>query len=232
MSEETSKKNWLLYAGVAVALAIVFYLAIFEERWYRAVVLAALLGLSGFVVYRFKQLEELLEEKGSVAVIREVEDEDEVEKTKANDLRTLEQKEFELQKLDLDRTQIFEDLLSQTALEEADKSRFREKIQEADKETSKVREEWLNASNRMMSMVSGAKRMFVKESPMKEMAASIDERILDHGSFQELNQEIQRLVPRLSKESKDALAKTNYVDEDNQLTRSGYKALLQASEEE
>lgn len=155
----------------------------------------------------------------------------ELEKTKEHDLKALEEKEFQLQKLDLDRTRLFEELLNKAELEEAEKSTIRERLQQADTETSRIRQEWLTASSRLMTLMRGTKRFFVRESPMKEIAASIDQDVLETGSFTALNEEIQRLIPRLSKESAEALAKSDFIDEDNQLTRSGYKALLQASED-
>ncbi|WP_142300896.1 hypothetical protein [Shouchella clausii] len=221
-----------IFAGIALVSIIV--VAIWSDIWYRIVVLASLVALMYVFIVKTKNIERELEEmKRKQASTAELarQEQTELEKTKEHDLKALEEKEFQLQKLDLDRTQLFEELLNKSELEEAEKSTMRERLQQADTETSRIRQEWLTASSRLMTLMRGTKRFFVRESPMKEIAASIDQDVLETGSFTALNEEIQRLIPRLSKESAEALAKSDFIDEDNQLTRSGYKALLQASED-
>ncbi len=185
-----------------------------------------------FLVLKTKRLEEKLDQFIKKDEVEKVELDHEHEKTKEHDLVALQEKEYQLQKLDLDRTQLFEELLSKTELAELEKEKIRERLEQTDTETSRVRQEWLNASNRLMNVVKGTKKLFIKQSPMREIAASMDPAILESGSFAALNEEIQRLLPRLSKESNQSLASSNYIDEENQLTRSGYKALLQANEED
>lgn len=221
-----------IFAGIAFVAIIV--VAIWSDIWYRVVVLASLVALMYVFIAKTKKIEQELEEmKRKQASSAELarQEKTEFEKTKEHDLKALEEKEFQLQKLDLDRTRLFEELLNKAELEEAEKSTMRERLQQADSETSRIRQEWLTASSRLMTLMRGTKRFFVRESPMKEIAASIDQDVLETGSFTALNEEIQRLIPRLSKESAEALAKSDFIDEDNQLTRSGYKALLQASED-
>lgn len=221
-----------IFAGIALVAIII--VAIWSDIWYKIVVLASLVALMYVFVAKMKKIERELEEmKRKQASSAELarQEQTEFEKTKEHDLRALEEKEFQLQKLDLDRTRLFEELLNKAELEEAEKSTMRERLQQADSETSRIRQEWLTASSRLMTLMRGTKRFFVRESPMKEIAASIDQDVLETGSFTALNEEIQRLIPRLSKESAEALAKSDFIDEDNQLTRSGYKALLQASED-
>ncbi len=46
-----------------------------------------------------------------------------MKKTKEHDLVALQEKEYQLQKLDLDRTQLFEELLSKTELAELEKEK-------------------------------------------------------------------------------------------------------------
>ncbi|XOQ16187.1 MAG: Ribonuclease Y [Shouchella clausii] len=222
------------YIFAVIALVAIIVVAIWSDIWYRIVVLASLVALMYVFIAKTKKIERELEEmKRKQASTAELarQEQTELEKTKEHDLKALEEKEFQLQKLDLDRTRLFEELLNKSELEEAEKSTMRERLQQADTETSRIRQEWLTASSRLMTLMRGTKRFFVRESPMKEIAASIDQDVLETGSFTALNEEIQRLIPRLSKESAEALAKSDFIDEDNQLTRSGYKALLQASED-
>ncbi|MFS0786726.1 hypothetical protein ABC345_10145 [Shouchella sp. 1P09AA] len=226
------QRNSWLYALAGVGLVGVFSLALLSNLWYQIVVLSALIALFVFLVLKTKRLEQKLDQFLQEDEVKQTQLDQEQEKTKEHDLEALQEKEFQLQKLDLDRTQLFEELLSKTELEELEKERIRERLEQTDTETSKVRQEWLNASSRLMNVVKGTKKLFVKQSPMREIAASMDPDILESGSFAALNHEIQRLLPRLSKDSNQSLANSNFIDEDNQLTRSGYKALLQANEED
>lgn len=226
------QRNSWLYALAGVGLVGVFCLALLSNLLYQIVVLSALIALFVFLVLKTKRLEQKLDQFLQEDEVKQTQLDDEQEKTKEHDLEALQEKEFQLQKLDLDRTQLFEELLSKTELEELEKEKIRERLEQTDIETSKVRQEWLNASSRLMNVVKGTKKLFVKQSPMREIAASMDPDILESGSFAALNHEIQRLLPRLSKDSNHSLANSNFIDDDNQLTRSGYKALLQASEED
>ncbi|MBM7840237.1 uncharacterized protein YlbG (UPF0298 family) [Alkalihalobacillus xiaoxiensis] len=231
VAENIKKPGWI-YALAGIVFVAVISLALLSDLWYRVVVLASLVSLFVYLYFGNRRIEKRLEQLKKEQLVEEIEINHEQEKTKEHDLEALREKEFQLQKLDLDRTQLFEELLSKTQLQEIEKNQIRDRLEQTESETSRVRQEWLNASSRLMSVVRGTKKLFVKESPMKEIAASMDEGILESGSFASLNNEIQRLLPRLSKESSDSLAKSNYIDEENQLTRSGYKALLQASEED
>lgn len=215
-----------------MGLVGVFCLALLSNLLYQIVVLSALIALFVFLVLKTKRLEQKLDQFLQEDEVKQTQLDNEQEKTKEHDLEALQEKEFQLQKLDLDRTQLFEELLSKTELEELEKEKIRERLEQTDTETSKVRQEWLNASSRLMNVVKGTKKLFVKQSPMREIAASMDPDILESGSFAALNHEIQRLLPRLSKDSNQSLANSNFIDDDNQLTRSGYKALLQANEED
>lgn len=226
------QRNSWLYALAGVGLVGVFCLALLSNLLYQIVVLSALIALFVFLVLKTKRLEQKLDQFLQEDEVKQTQLDNEQEKTKEHDLEALQEKEFQLQKLDLDRTQLFEELLSKTELEELEKEKIRERLEQTDTETSKVRQEWLNASSRLMNVVKGTKKLFVKQSPMREIAASMDPDILESGSFAALNYEIQRLLPRLSKDSNQSLANSNFIDDDNQLTRSGYKALLQANEED
>ncbi len=234
VAEQEKTRIWM-YALAGLVFVAIGILAVWYDVWYRIVVLGVLVTLFVFILRKSKKMDRVLEELKANQIMTANHDigrKNDLDETKEHDLRALEEKEFQLQKLDLDRTRLFEELLSKTQLEEAEKRTIRDRLQQTENETSHVRQEWFNASNRLMSMMRGTKKLFIRESPMKEIAASMDQEVLESGSFSALNSEIQRLLPRLSKESENLLAKSNYIDHEFQLTRSGYKALLQASEEE
>ncbi|TSB46994.1 hypothetical protein [Alkalicoccobacillus porphyridii] len=223
----TTRKNWVLFAIIGVMTAGVIYLAIFQEIWYRIVVLTVLIT-GGVLIYR--QLAEMLkllrESPGQIEAPSAMSE----ERPKLSEPELLE-KESELQQLDLDRTQMFEELLSRSAIEEHEKTAYREKLAEKATETTRIREELGHEPSRLQMVYEGTKKYFVKDNPMKEIAASLDASVIENGTLAELNDEIQRMIPRLSRESLESLEKSSYMDDSYKLTRSGYKELVQAADQ-
>ena len=224
--EQLSKrKNWVLFGIIGIMTLGIIYLAIFQDIWYRVVVLTALIS-GGILIYR--QLSSI--QKHLNGGVPRVELSDDVEEARLSEPEMLE-KETELQQLDLDRTQMFEELLSRSAIEEHEKTAYREKMAEKETETSRIREELGHAPSKLQQVYEGTKKYFVKDNPMKEIAASLDSEIIENGTLSELNDEIQRMIPRLSRESLESLENSNYMDESYKLTRSGYKELVQAADQ-
>lgn len=226
--QPTTKKNWVLFGIIGIMTAAVIYLAIFHEVWYRIVVLSVLLA-GAFLIYR--QLAAILK------LLKQSNQHETVPIAHENEARNqlsepeLLEKETELQQIDLDRTQMFEELLSRTSIEEHEKLAYREKLAEKDTQTSRIREELGHAPSKLQLVYEGTKKYFVKDNPMKEIAASLDPSVIETGTLAELNDEVQRMIPRLSKDSLDSLEKSNYMDESYKLTRSGYKELVQAADQ-
>ncbi|MDQ0206007.1 hypothetical protein [Alkalicoccobacillus murimartini] len=222
----SKRKNWVLFGVIGVMTLGIIYLAIFQDIWYRIVVLASVIT-GGILIYRqLQSIQKLLREKVELELPSPS-----VEETHHLSEPELIEKESELQQLDLDRTQMFEELLSRSAIEEHEKTAFREKLAQKETETSRIREELGHAPSRLQQVYEGTKKYFVKDNPMKEIAASLDTEIIENGSLSELNDEIQRMIPRLSRESLESLENSNYMDESYKLTRSGYKELVQAAEQ-
>lgn len=224
--EQLSKrKNWILFSVIGIITLAVIYLAIFQDVWYRVVVLTVLIS-GGILIYRqLAAIQVLLQQKGTDADTSVVEEE-----TPLSEPELLE-KETELQQLDLDRTQMFEELLNRSAIEEHEKTAYREKMAHKTSETSRLREELGHAPSKLQLVYEGTRKYFVKDNPMKEIAASLDAEVIENGTLSELNDEIQRMIPRLSRESLQSLEKSSYMDDSYKLTRSGYKELVQAAEQ-
>ncbi|MEK4564949.1 hypothetical protein MKX54_09790 [Alkalihalobacillus sp. FSL R5-0424] len=224
--EQLSKrKNWILFSVIGIITLAVIYLAIFQDVWYRVVVLTVLIT-GGVLIYRqLAAIQVLLQQKGTVSSTAKLAEEESL-----SDPELLE-KETELQQLDMDRTQMFEELLSRSAIEEHEKTEYREKMAYKTSETSRIREELGHAPSKLQLVYEGTKKYFVKDNPMKEIAASLDSEVIENGTLSELNDEIQRMIPRLSRESLQSLEKSSYMDESYKLTRSGYKELVQAAEQ-
>ncbi|SDB92508.1 hypothetical protein [Shouchella lonarensis] len=218
------QQRFLVYTVAILAVALVTFLAIWQETWYRLAVLGALVFVGVIVMLLLVKMRKF------DAYIKDAPQRLSVDKTlpaEAIDFEKIEEKERKLKALDSEKTQIFEELLSKTKIEEREKIRLREKMVRADEETSRIRTEWLKTSERFSSLVHGTKRWLSRDGVMSEVASSIDPVVLREGTIAELNREIGRVVPSLSKETIHGMKSAGYVDEMYQLTRAGYKALKQ-----
>lgn len=144
VAENIKKPGWI-YALAGIVFVAVISLALLSDLWYRVVVLASLVSLFVYLYFGNRRIEKRLEQLKKEQLVEEIEINHEQEKTKEHDLEALREKEFQLQKLDLDRTQLFEELLSKTQLQEIEKNQIRDRLEQTESETSRVRQEWLNA---------------------------------------------------------------------------------------
>ncbi|UOE96270.1 hypothetical protein [Alkalihalobacillus sp. LMS39] len=130
-----------------------------------------------------------------------------------------EEKVAELQQLDLGRTQLLEELFSKANLKEAEREQYREQIKKKNAEISKLQQTLLLT-----------KKYFSKEDPVKEIVPLFQKDTLLEGSLTKINEELAYIKGSLSDKTKKGLQKANVVDDDFNLTRAGYKALLKEFE--
>ncbi|GAE35721.1 hypothetical protein [Halalkalibacter akibai] len=146
--------------------------------------------------------------------------------------KTVSEKEQQLEKIDLDRTQLLEELFTKAELDELEKKAYREKIKQKESERSYILEDLLMVKGKFQHAVLETKKYFVKQDPMKEVAAAIEMDYVENASIAKLNEEVKQIISTsLSSATVQALLKGHYVDEEYNLTRSGYKALVKVVQE-
>ncbi len=224
-----STLNWIFIIASAIFGVFLINTIINHEVWFR---LFVVLFLCSFALWVNKKLNELkrlqepvieLEESHSVPIVRHPEETIEIDLT---------EKELQLEKIDLDRTQLLEELFTKAELDEAAKQTYREKIKQKDSERTTIMQDVLNIRGKLHSAVLETKKYFVKVDPMKEVAAAIESDKIVEGSITTLNREVQGIITSLPEETVEALQKNAYIDEDLKLTRSGYKALVKTVSKE
>ncbi|MDV2683686.1 hypothetical protein RYX56_04760 [Alkalihalophilus lindianensis] len=216
----------------AFLFIVLFIVGLFSAFAFRLFVMLFLVGLL-LQVNRFLQMR--LNGKGTIAEEAEIA----AVKTKPvavptpikeeTDQEILE-KTTQLQKIDFDRTELLEELFRKASLDDEEKQTYRSKIKQKDHEISRLRQELMNAGEKIQQVMLDTKNMFVKHDPMKELASSIDSELLEADSLDLLNEHLQRKRATLTEEDLIALNKAGYVDEEFKLTRAGFKALTRAVE--
>ena len=206
----------LLIGGILV------YMIVQHDILFRLFVVLFLLGAAFYLNKKVSKLRALPNEEDVTSVEEEMDN----QHTRIFE-KTVTEKEEQLEKIDLDRTQMLEELFSKAELDEREKQTYRERIKQKESEHSYIMQDLMIVKGKLQQAVLDTKKYFVKADPMKEIAATIEGENIEDASIATLNHKVQAVISSsLSKEAVDALLKGNYVDEDFNLTRSGYKALL------
>lgn len=138
-------------------------------------------------------------------------------------------KEQELEKIELDKTLLWGELFTRAQLTEEEKRLFLEKIGQKEKEAYTVQEELSQFRTKWQQAFTKGTNLFKKpESQLDKMAELLGTEAIMNGSFIELNQRVKELRNQFSEETVRQLTKSEFVDEDFNLTRTGYKELLKA----
>ncbi|WP_413374823.1 hypothetical protein [Alkalihalobacillus sp. 1P02AB] len=233
----TTAKEWgICIVGWLICLAVL-YVAVFYEVVYRAVVLLFLIAFAFIVLQKLHSLQKelfLLKSGQSVELQKPKEYKPQI---KVDELEAptmifeagVEEKEKELEKIDLDQTLLMEDLLKKADLNEREKQQYRTRFKEKEVEKANILTELTNAKNKIQQAFIETKNIFVKEDPMKELAAALDSENFEGSSIQELNEQLSMIKPNLSQDLKAFMESSSFVDEQFKLTRLGYKTLIKYS---
>ncbi|WP_088105526.1 hypothetical protein [Halalkalibacter urbisdiaboli] len=217
IKKPTSVKEWSFTILIAGITGFSLYSAIFNEVIFR---LLMILFWAGFAFYVIKKLNELQR-------VEKVEDfEAPPEESPTTYLpSSIKEKEIELKKVDFDRTQLLEELFTKAELNEAEKQQYRSKIKQKDNEMSGILLDLSHAKNVIQQAFLDTKKIFVKENPMREVAAALNSDVLNEDIY-DLNKELHRIQSQLNDETIHLLENNSYIDDQFNLTRLGYKALM------
>ncbi|WP_100372892.1 hypothetical protein [Bacillus sp. FJAT-45037] len=228
IKKPTSAFEWF----TAFLFTTLFFVGLFNDFAFRLFMMIFLIGMllqvNRFVSIRTDE-KAVTESEIELAPLRSRQLAASTESIKETDQDILE-KTTQLEKIDLDRTELLEELFRKASLDDEEKQQYRSKIKQKDHEISRLRQELMNAGEKIQQVMIDTKNYFVKQDPMKEIASSIDQELLEADSLDLLNEHLQRKRSSLSEEDIMALHKAGFVDEDFKLTRSGFKALVKAVE--
>ncbi|MFC0560415.1 hypothetical protein [Halalkalibacter alkalisediminis] len=214
--------------GVSLLIGVVVvYTVVQSEVWFRLFVVLFLLGTAFVLNKKVNELKVNAKEEDVSPAI-----EMENQHTRIFE-KTVTEKEEQLEKIDLDRTQLLEELFSKAELDEREKQTYRERIKQKESERSSIMQDLMIVKGKLQQAVYETKKYFVKTDPMKELAATIEAENIEEASIVMLNKKVKAVISStLSENTIEALVKGNYVDEDYNLTRSGYKALLKTMQKD
>jgi hypothetical protein len=226
VQSKSSLNKGIKLIGLVVG-AIAIYSIIQYEQLFRLFVILFLVGFTYVMNKKINNLAAQPKAEANPPVPERIEE----QQTQIFEKAVIE-KEEALEKIDLDRTQLLEELFSKADLDDLEKQSYREKIKEKESERSNTMQDLLIVKGKLQTALLETKKYFIKEDPIKEIAASLEQEKIQHSSIAALNDEVYAIVTRLSEHTINALKKSNYIDDDHNLTRSGYKALVKTVEKE
>ncbi|MBN8209692.1 hypothetical protein JI666_13120 [Bacillus sp. NTK071] len=137
------------------------------------------------------------------------------------------EKERELERINSDKTLLFEELLSKADLDELEKETYRNRMQQKETESNRIKQDILQFKDRIQKAVSDKKSLFIKETPdMKLVAELIGIESVESSSLIQLNEELRMIYDDIPEAKRDTLLEYQMVNEDFELTRLGYKELM------
>ncbi|MDT8860560.1 hypothetical protein N0O92_09965 [Alkalihalobacillus sp. MEB130] len=226
LSTWSKSKGMKLLVILLSALAI--YIVIQHEVLFRLFVILFLVSLAFTMNRKISRLPIVPETEVKAEQVVDNSDNDETQIFE----KAVMEKEEALEKIDLDRTQLLEELFSKADLDDLEKQTYRDKIKEKESERSNMMQDLMIVKGKWQQALLGTKKYFMKEDPIKEIAASLESEKIQHSSIAALNDEVYAIVKRLSEHTIQSLKKNHYIDEDHNLTRTGYKALMKTVEKE
>ncbi|MGB8000405.1 MAG: hypothetical protein WCF60_10010 [Anaerobacillus sp.] len=137
------------------------------------------------------------------------------------------EKERELERINSDKTMLFEELLSKADLDELEKETYRNRIQQKETESNRIKQEIILFKDKIQKAVIDKKGLFIKETPdMKLVAELIGIDSVESSSLVEINEELRIIYDDIPETKRDILIEYEMVNEEFELTRLGYKELM------
>ncbi|MEB1809303.1 MAG: hypothetical protein LPK26_18770 [Bacillaceae bacterium] len=224
LKKPNSSKDWAFIIVIGCIGTALFIGALFNDIIFRLFVMVLLMTVAVSINRKRTPLVANQNEEVNTVKSKQVEDEkpEDVEFTKSE----VAKKQSDLEKVDLDRTMLLEELFTKAELSDLEKQKYRQQIKQKDNEISTIMQEINNAKNKIHQAVLETKKYFIKVDPIKEIAASLDKDSVLNGSIYDLNWALDEIRSSLSDDIIQALEKSGYVDNEFKLTRNGYKALI------
>jgi hypothetical protein len=231
MQAKTGKEKALTVLSI-IGFILLLYLVAFSPFMFRLFITCLSVGVSLYVIKKIHDFDRVL--KGEKA------EQPAPSSNEANQLSfSLEQpeveaesieeaeKERELEQINSDKTMLFEELLSKADLDEIEKESYRNRMQQKESESNRIKQEVLLFKDKIQKAVIDKKGLFIKETPdMKMVAELIGVESVESSSFVELNEELRLIYNDIPEAKRTTLIEYEMVNEDFELTRLGYKELM------
>ncbi|MQR97095.1 hypothetical protein [Fictibacillus phosphorivorans] len=188
-----------------------------------------------------EQLELFEEKEERILVSEEVEEatdenEEKIEEEKEEVIdeeemwKTQRIKEEELAKIEMDKTQIYNELFSRAQLSKEEMTYFNEKIREKETESFNTKQELNQFKDRIQNVFKKTPQFFQKrDSRIEGIVRMMNPVTLKNASLEDLNQRMDQVIDVIPEETLNSLIKDGLLDDTYHLTRSGYREFMHVS---
>ncbi|MBH0170192.1 hypothetical protein [Fictibacillus sp. 18YEL24] len=185
-----------------------------------------------------EQLELFEEKEEKIVVPEEVEEAtEEIEKEHEEEVIDEEEiwetqriKEEELAKIEMDKTQIYNELFSRAQLSKEEMTYFNEKIREKETESFNTKQELNQFKDRIQNVFKKTPQFFQKrDSRIEGIVRMMNPVTLKNASLEDLNQRMDQVIDVIPEETLNSLIRDGLLDDTYHLTRSGYREFIHVS---
>lgn len=231
LQAKSGKEKALTVLSV-IGFILLLYLVAFSPFMFRLFLTCLGVGVSLYVIKKIQDFDRILkgekiktdsdsnamDDQLSFPLAKPIEDIEEAEEA---------DKERELERINSDKTLLFEELLSKADLDELEKEKYRNRMQQKESESNRIKQDILQFKDRIQKAVSDKKSLFIKETPdMKLVAELIGLESVESSSHIQLNEELRMIHNDIPETKRETLLEYEMVNEDFELTRLGYKELM------
>ncbi|MCA0988719.1 hypothetical protein [Guptibacillus algicola] len=227
LEAKTGKEKALTVLSI-IGFILLLYAVAFSPFLFRLFLTCLSVGVSLYVVKKIQDFDRVLKgkESGEEDVVPEAQLSFDWQRSERDDTAEAE-KELELERINSDKTQLFEELLTKADLDELEKATYREQLRQKETDSNRIKQELLVLKDKIQQVVNEKKNLFIKETPdMKLVAELIGVHDIESSSFLELNARLQEISQEIPQQKRETLQEHEMVNEDFELTRLGYKELM------
>ncbi|SDM48183.1 hypothetical protein SAMN04488137_0348 [Fictibacillus solisalsi] len=146
------------------------------------------------------------------------------------DMKTQMLKEEELKQIEMDKTQIYQQLYTRANLNEEERKFFQEQLQEKEKQATNLKQELIQFTSRISQAINRTPQLFQKrDSRIEGIVRLLTPEFVSDSSLGEINEKLDELAATIPEETLSSLQREGYLDDRFHFTRSGYREAINAS---
>ncbi|MDM5337181.1 hypothetical protein QUF84_08130 [Fictibacillus enclensis] len=146
------------------------------------------------------------------------------------DMKTQMLKEEELKQIEMDKTQIYQQLYTRANLNEEERKFYQEQLQEKEKQATNLKQELIQFTNRISQAINRTPQLFQKrDSRIEGIVRLLTPEFVSDSSLGEINHKLDELAATIPEETLSSLQREGYLDDRYHFTRSGYREAINAS---
>lgn len=146
------------------------------------------------------------------------------------DMKTQRLKEEELRQIEMDKTQIYQQLYTRADLNEEERKYFQQQLQEKETQASNLKQELIQFTNKISQAINKTPQLFQKrDSRIEGIVRLLKPDFVSTASLSEINARLDELTINIPEETLESLQREGFLDESFHFTRSGYREAIHTS---